>query len=198
MSCSLVNGIWCSIFKMQFKISFELKSLVYGVLGRSFIKHSLYLLIVFSEHNFTSLHSTWCWLVFLLLVSLSTLGQPSGGSCVLYVFFRFFFFPEKVKHWIEILMRGWSNLVVNLKKTWDDFFFHFHHSNKIYGISTATEKKTDWSVCILHCMFRITKRNKRYFWWWKYVYSIIDSKSFERDDKLDERLCKISIFEENP
>lgn len=95
MSCSLVNGIWCSIFKMQFKISFELKSLVYGVLGRSFIKHSLYLLIVFSEHNFTSLHSTWCWLVFLLLVSLSTLGQPSGGSCVLYVFFRFFFFSWK-------------------------------------------------------------------------------------------------------
>lgn len=195
MSCSLVNGIWCSIFKMQFQILFE--SLVYGVLGRSFIKHSLYLLIVFSEHNFTSLHSTWCWLVF-LLVSLSTLGQPSDGSYVLYVI-SVSFFSEKVKHWIEILMRGWSNLVVKSKKKkmgW--FFFSFSSLECDLWHFNSTKKKTDWSVCILHCMFRITKRNKRYFWWWKCVCSIIDSKSFERDDKLDESLCKISIFEENP
>lgn len=193
MSCSLVNGIWCSIFKMQFQILFE--SLVYWVLGRSFIKHSLYLLIVFSEHNFTSLHSTWCWLVF-LLVSLSTLGQPSGGSCVLYVIsVSFFFWKGQTLNWNS---NAWLiKFSGKIQKKWDGFFFHFHHSNVIYGISTA-QKKTDWSVCILHCMFRITKRNKRYFWWWKCVCSIIDSKSFERDDKLDESLCKISIFEENP
>lgn len=146
MSCSLVNGIWCSIFKMQFQILFE--SLVYGVLGRSFIKHSLYLLIVFSEHNFTSLHSTWCWLVF-LLVSLSTLGQPSGGSCVLYVI-SVSFFSEKVKHWIEILMRGWSNLVVKSKKNGMVFFSFSSLECDLWHFNS---NKKNWLKCVYFTLY---------------------------------------------